>query len=93
MHIKILLAPFYVPKTPPMGIKPVTQTLNKHFYYHKRVLRKYFLSFLKKLLLFFLKSIRMSRKKINFDYKILEKNDFYENKKVFNIDDIDVNKY
>ena len=48
---------------------------------------------LKKLLLFFLKSIRMSRKKINFDYKILEKNDFYENKKVFNIDDIDVNKY
>ena len=35
----------------------------------------------------------MSRKKINFDYKILEKNDFYENKKVFNIDDIDVNKY
>ena len=35
----------------------------------------------------------MSRKKINFDYKILEKKDFYENKKVFNIDDIDVNKY
>ena len=35
----------------------------------------------------------MSRKKKNFDYKILEKNDFYENKKVFNIDDIDVNKY
>ena len=48
---------------------------------------------LKKLFFFFLKSIRMSRKKINFDYKILEKNDFYENKKVFNIDDIDVNKY
>ena len=35
----------------------------------------------------------MSRKKINFDYKIIEKNDFYENKKEFNIDDIDVNKY
>ena len=35
----------------------------------------------------------MSRKKINFDYKIIEKNDFYENKKEFNIDDTDVNKY
>ena len=66
MHIKILLAPFYVPKTPPMGIKPVTQTLNKHFYYHKRVLRKYFLSFLKKYLLFFFTEYKNEQKENKF---------------------------
>ena len=36
--------------------------------------------------------IRMSRKTINFDDKKIEKSDFYENKKIFNIDNIDVNK-
>ena len=34
----------------------------------------------------------MSRNSINFDDKKIEKNDFYKNKKIFNIDDTDVNK-
>ena len=34
----------------------------------------------------------MSRKRINFDDKKIEKSDFYKNKKIFNIDDADVNK-
>ena len=37
-------------------------------------------------------SIRMSGKSINFDDKNILKNDFYNNKKIFNIDDIDVNE-
>ena len=35
----------------------------------------------------------MNRKNINFDNKTIKKSDFYnENNKIFNIDDIDVNK-
>ena len=34
----------------------------------------------------------MSGKSINFDDKKIEKSDFYENKKIFSIDDIDINK-
>ena len=34
----------------------------------------------------------MSRKSIKFDNNKIEKSDFYKNKKIFNIDDIDVNK-
>ena len=34
----------------------------------------------------------MSRKRINFDDKKIEKSDFYKNKKIFNIDDADINK-
>ena len=35
----------------------------------------------------------MNRKRINFDIKNIKKSDFYnKNKKIFNIDDIDVNK-
>ena len=34
----------------------------------------------------------MSRNSINCDDKKIEKNDFYKNKKIFNIDDTDVNK-
>ena len=34
----------------------------------------------------------MSRNNINFDDKKIKKSDFYKNKKVFQIDDIDVNK-
>ena len=34
----------------------------------------------------------MSRKNINFDDKKIKKSDFYKNKKVFQIDDIDINK-
>ena len=33
----------------------------------------------------------MSRKTVNFNDKKIEKSDFYKNKKVFQIDDIDVN--
>ena len=42
---------------------------------------------------FSLQSIRMSGNSINFDDKKIKKSDFYnKNKKIFNIDDIDVNK-
>ena len=34
----------------------------------------------------------MSGKNINFDYKKIRKSDFYKNKKLNRIDDIDVNK-
>ena len=34
----------------------------------------------------------MNRKNINFDDKKIKKTKFYENKKVFSVDDIDVNK-
>ena len=34
----------------------------------------------------------MSGESLNFDDKKIEKSDFYKNKKIFNIDDIDVNK-
>ena len=34
----------------------------------------------------------MNKKSINFDEKKQKKNEFYKNKKIFNIDDIDVNK-
>ena len=49
---------------------------------------------LKKIYFFSLLYIRMNGSNINFDNKKIEKSDFYnENKKIFNIDDIDVNKY
>ena len=34
----------------------------------------------------------MSGKSINFDDKMIKRGDFYRNKKLFEIDDIDVNK-
>ena len=34
----------------------------------------------------------MNGKNINFDNKNIKKSDFYKNKKIFNMDDIDVNK-
>ena len=34
----------------------------------------------------------MSGNSINFDNKKIKKSDFYKNKKIFNINDIDVNK-
>ena len=34
----------------------------------------------------------MSRKSINFDDKKISKSNFYKNKKLFNIHDLDVNK-
>ena len=45
----------------------------------------------KKILLIFASSIRMSGKNVNFGDKIIKKSDFYKNKKVAKIDDIDVN--
>ena len=49
-------------------------------------------NYYKKNLLFFTPSIRMSGKSINFDDKMIKRGDFYRNKKLFEIDDIDVNK-
>ena len=47
----------------------------------------------KKFYFFSLLYIRMNGKKINFDNKNIKKSDFYnKNKKIFIIDDIDVNK-
>ena len=47
----------------------------------------------KKIFYFFsLQSISASGNSIIFDDKNLKKRNFYKNKKVFNIDDIDVNK-
>ena len=48
---------------------------------------------LKNFYFFSLLYIRMNGKNINFDKKNIKKSDFYnKNKKIFNIDDIDVNK-
>ena len=48
---------------------------------------------IKKIYFFSLLYIRMNGKSINFDNKNIKKSDFYnKNKKIFNIDDIDVNK-
>ena len=41
---------------------------------------------------FSLLSIRMSKNSIKFDDKKNQKSDFYKNKKIFNINDSDVNK-
>ena len=46
----------------------------------------------KKILLFFPSSIRTSGKNINFGDKKLKKSNFYKNKKVTKIDEIDVNQ-
>ena len=46
----------------------------------------------KKFVDFFLASIRMSKKSINFDDKSINKSSFYKNKKLFSLNDIDVNK-
>ena len=44
-------------------------------------------------LLFFFTVYKMNGKNINFDNKNIKKSNFYnKNKKIFNIDDIDVNK-
>ena len=34
----------------------------------------------------------MNKNNINFDNKKNQKSDFYKNKKIFNIDDVDINK-
>ena len=45
----------------------------------------------KKIYLFLSEYIRMSGKNINFNDKKIRKSDFYKNKKINNIEDIDVN--
>ena len=47
---------------------------------------------MKKFLLFFSSSIRMSGKNIIFDDEKINESNFYKNKKLSKIDDIDVNK-
>ena len=42
--------------------------------------------------IFFLTSIRMSGKSINFDDKKINKSSFYKNRKLFSLNDIDVNE-
>ena len=46
----------------------------------------------KNVYIFSLLCIRMSGKNINFENKKIKKSDFYENKRITKIDDIDVNK-
>ena len=47
---------------------------------------------LKKIYFFSLQYIRMSGKNINFDDKKIKKSDFYKNKKINSIENINVNK-
>ena len=50
-------------------------------------------NYYKKIFTFFSsQSIRTSGNSINFNDKKIKKSDFYKNKKIFNINDIDVNK-
>ena len=50
-------------------------------------------NYYKKISTFFLLYIRMNGKNINFNNEKIKRSDFYnKNKKIFNIDDIDVNK-
>ena len=47
---------------------------------------------IKKNYFFSSQNIRMSGNSINFNNKEIKKRDFYKNKKIFNIDNIDINK-
>ena len=47
---------------------------------------------IKKIYFFSLHNIRISRNSLNFNNEKILKSDFYKNKKIFNIDNIDVNK-
>ena len=51
--------------------------------------RAYTFTIIKKIYFFSLMHIRMSTKNINFEDKKIKKSEFYKNKKVFQIDDID----
>ena len=52
----------------------------------------YTLIIIKKILLFFSLSIRMSKNSIKFDGQKIKRDDFYKNRKIFNMNDIDANK-
>ena len=65
-------------------------------YYFNRPISKYNIftkhpNYFKKMFYLFLPSIRMSRKSINFEDKKINKSNFYKNKKLFKIEDIDIN--
>ena len=47
---------------------------------------------IKKIYFFSLHNIRISRSSLNFNNEKILKSDFYKHKKIFNIDNIDVNK-
>ena len=47
---------------------------------------------MKKIFTFFSPGVRISGKNINFGDKEINKSNFYENKKLFKIEDIDINK-
>ena len=51
-----------------------------------------YVNYYEKTFKFFLPSIRMNGKNINFGDKNIQKSNFYKNKKLSKIDDIDVNK-
>ena len=75
-----------------------TDCIIKLKYYLYRPISKYNIftrhpKYYKKLFYFFFSpSIRMSGKSINFDDKKINKSNFYKNKKLFKIEDIDINK-
>ena len=52
----------------------------------------YTIIIIRKIYFFSLQNIRMSRSSINLDNEKIKKSDFYKNKKIFSIDNIDVNK-
>ena len=56
-----------------------------------RILARY-VNYYKKIFTFFSHIIRMSKKNIVFNDKKINKSDFYKSKKLFQIDDIDVDK-
>ena len=58
----------------------------------KYVIKPSIINHYKRHLHFFSFSITISGKNINFRHKKFRKRDFYENQKVFKIDDIDVDK-
>ena len=70
----------------------VINQINKHKV--KYMITAFIPKLLQKIFYFFsFLYIRMKGKNINFDNKKIKKSDFYnKNKKIFNIDDIDVNK-
>ena len=60
--------------------------------YLRSVVRKLLLNIYIYIYIFLSHSIRMSGKNINFGDKEIIKSNFFKNKKLFDIDDIDVNK-
>ena len=49
-------------------------------------------NYYKQIFYFSLEYIKMNKKKINFNDKKIKNTEFYKNKKIFNVDNIDVNR-